>query len=223
MSVGAVIVAAGRSTRMGGIDKVFASLAGRPLFCHALGVFEHSPAIDQVVLVTAAEKVDAAIEAVRTFGFTKLLTICSGGERRQDSVLAGLEQFAHLDTVVVHDAARPLVTGDLIARGLDAAAETGAAVAAVPLYDTIKEADSDGSVVRTVDRTNLWAIQTPQVFSFDLLLTAHRRWPADVTDDAMLVEAVGCRVKLFLGSLRNLKVTAPDDLLIAEALLAHPS
>jgi 2-C-methyl-D-erythritol 4-phosphate cytidylyltransferase len=221
--VGAVVVAAGRSSRMGGVDKVFAPLCGWPLFCHALSALEACSSVGEIVLVTAAERVEDARTATAALDFSKLRAICSGGERRQDSVLAGLEQFGHLDLVVVHDAARPLVTVDMVERGIAACAETGAAIAAVPVVDTLKQADGDGNVVRTVDRSSLWAVQTPQVFDYDMLLTAHRRWPAAVTDDAMLIESVGGRVKIFLGSPRNLKVTAPDDLVLAEALLAAGS
>src|SRR5581483_5255063 len=124
--IGAVVVAAGKSSRMGGVDKVFAPLGGRPLFTHALAVFEACAAVGSVVLVTAAESIEAARAAVAPYGFAKLQTVCSGGERRQDSVLAGLEHFGHLDVVVVHDAARPLLTVDLVERGIAACAETGA-------------------------------------------------------------------------------------------------
>ncbi len=216
---GAVIVAAGRGSRMGGIDKMFALLGGWPLFCHALAAFEACSLIDTIVLVTAAERVEEAEIAVQKFGFSKLAAICSGGGRRQDSVRAGLEQLGRLEVVAIHDAARPLVSPALIAAGFAAATETGAAIAAIPVVDTIKEVDGDGTVIRTVSREQLWAVQTPQVFNFELLLEAHLRSPGDVTDDAMLVEAYGHRVKVFLGSPRNLKVTTPDDLVLAEALL----
>ncbi len=220
---GAVIVAAGRSNRMGGLNKVFVLLAGRPLVCHSLAAFEACSIVDTIVLVTAPECVDEAERAIRPFGFSKVSAICAGGGRRQDSVRAGLEQLGRVDLVAIHDAARPLVDQQLIVAGFAAAAETGAAVAAIPVVDTIKEADADGTVIRTLPRDRLWSVQTPQMFAFELLLEAHLRSPGDVTDDAMLVEAYGHRVKLFLGSPRNLKVTTPDDLLLAEALLARPA
>ncbi|MHB8577439.1 MAG: 2-C-methyl-D-erythritol 4-phosphate cytidylyltransferase [Dehalococcoidia bacterium] len=217
--VGAVIVAAGRSSRMGGVDKLFAPLGGRPLLTYALAVFEACALIDRIVLVTAADRVESARAALEPFQLKKLEGICAGGERRQDSVRAGLEALGRVDTVVIHDAARPLVTAEIIERGLEVVRETGAAIAAVPAVDTFKEADSDGTVLRTIPRERLWAVQTPQVFDFELLLRAHLQSPGDVTDDAMLIEALGHTVKLFLGSPRNLKVTGPDDLLLAEALL----
>ena len=126
-----------------------------------------------------------------------------GGERRQDSVRAGLEALGACDYVAVHDGARPLVTPELIERGLEAARETGAAAPAVPLADTVKEAGADGIVVRTLDRSRLWAVQTPQVFRYELLMRAHREVTADVTDDAAMVEALGEPVRLFEGARRK--------------------
>jgi len=218
---GAVIVAAGRSSRMGGIDKVFAPLAGRPLFYHSIAAFQAAPVVDTIVLVVADERVQEARRALARFDFVKPVAVCAGGERRQDSVKAGLEALGHVDTVAVHDAARPLVTAELIEAGFEAASETGAAVAAIPAADTLKEADSDGNVIRTIARDRLWAVQTPQVFAYELLLDAYLRSPADDSDDAMLVEANGHRVKIFLGSPRNFKVTTADDLALAEALLGR--
>ncbi len=223
VSSGTVIVAAGRSSRMGGIDKIFAPLAGRPLLCHSIAAFEAAAAVERIVVVTAPERVEEAEAALRPFGFGKLIAICAGGDRRQDSVRAGLERLGRVEVVAVHDAARPLVTPELIEAGFLAVAETGAAVAAIPLVDTLKEADSDGNVVRTVPRERLWTVQTPQVFAFELLWEAHLRSPGDVTDDAMLVEQCGHRVKLFPGSPCNFKVTTADDLVLAEALLSRPA
>ena len=150
-----------------------------------------------------------------------MAVICPGGPRRQDSVRLGLEALPECRWVVVHDGARPLVTAALIEAGLAAAAETGAAIAAVPLADTLKEAAEDGLIRRTLDRRNLWAAQTPQVFEYELLREAHRLAQGEATDDAALVEALGRRVKVFPGSPRNLKVTTAADLALAQALLAE--
>jgi 2-C-methyl-D-erythritol 4-phosphate cytidylyltransferase len=146
--------------------------------------------------------------------------VCPGGPRRRDSVRLGLEALGECRWVVVHDGARPLVTAALIEAGLAAAAETGAAIAAVPLADTLKDVAEDGLIRRTLDRRNLWAAQTPQVFDYDLLREAHRLAEGDATDDAALVEALGRRVKVFPGSPRNLKVTTAADLALAQALAA---
>jgi 2-C-methyl-D-erythritol 4-phosphate cytidylyltransferase len=216
---GAVIVAAGHSSRMGGIDKIYALLAGRPLLCHSIAAFQATSLVERIVVVTAPERVADAEAVLRGCGFEERISVCAGGDRRQDSVRAGLERLGRVEHVVVHDAARPLVTPELIEAGFRAVAETGAAIAAIPVVDTLKEADSDGNVVRTVPREQLWSVQTPQVFEFELLLQAHLHSPGEVTDDAMMVEAYGRQVKLFLGSPRNLKVTTTEDLVLAEALL----
>jgi 2-C-methyl-D-erythritol 4-phosphate cytidylyltransferase len=220
-SVGAIIAAAGSGRRFGEGDKLFAPLAGRPLIAHSLMAFEVCRLIDTVVLVLAEENLERGCQLVDAAGFDKVAVICAGGPRRQDSVRLGLEALDPCRWVVVHDGARPLVTAALIEAGLAAAAETGAAIAAVPLTDTLKEAADDGLVRRTLDRRNLWAAQTPQVFDYELLREAHGRAQDEVTDDAALVEALGRRVKVFPGSPRNLKVTTSADLALAQALLAE--
>lgn len=220
-SVGAIIAAAGRGRRFGEGDKLFAPLAGRPLIAHTLMAFEVCRAIDRVVLVLAADNLERGRRLVAAAGFDKVVAICPGGPRRQDSVRLGLEALGKCRWVVVHDGARPLVTAALIEAGLAAAAETGAAIAALPLADTVKEVAADGLVRQTLDRRNLWAAQTPQVFGYDLLQQAHRRAQGEATDDAALVEALGQRVKVFPGSPRNLKVTTAADLALAAALLAE--
>ena len=220
-SVGAIIAAAGRSQRFGGSDKLFAPLAGRPLIAHTLMAFEVCRAIDRVVLVLAADNLERGRRLVAAAGFDKVVAICPGGPRRQDSVRLGLEALGKCRWVVAHDGARPLVTAALIEAGLAAAAETGAAIAALPLADTVKEVAADGLVRRTLNRGELWAAQTPQVFGYDLLQQAHRRAQGEATDDAALVEALGQWVKVFPGSPRNLKVTTAADLALAAALLAE--
>lgn len=219
---GAVIVAAGSGVRMGGAGKLFAPLAGLPVLVHTLRAFEDCPAVSRIVLVMAAEKIGRGRALVIEGGFRKVSAVCAGGARRQDSVWMGLEALGPCGFVAVHDGARPLVTPDLIARGLAAARETGAAVPAVPLADTVKEAARDGTVLRTLDRSRLRAVQTPQVFRYGLLARAHREITADVTDDAAMLEALGVRVKLFEGARRNIKITTLEDLELAAALLQAP-
>ena len=220
-SVGAIIAAAGRGRRFGEGDKLFAPLAGRPLIAHTLMAFEVCRAVNRVVLVLAAESLERACRLVEAAGFDKVAVICPGGPRRQESVRLGLEALGPCRWVVVHDGARPLVTAALIEAGLAAAAETGAAIAALPLADTLKDVADDGLVRRTLDRRNLWTVQTPQVFDYELLREAHRLAQGDATDDAALVEALGRRVKVFPGSPRNLKVTTAADLALAQALVAQ--
>jgi 2-C-methyl-D-erythritol 4-phosphate cytidylyltransferase len=222
-SVGAIIAAAGRGRRFGEGDKLFAPLAGRPLIAHTLMAFEVCRAVEKVVLALAEENLERGRRLAAAAGFDKVAAICPGGPRRQDSVRLGLEALGQCRWVVVHDGARPLLTAALIEAGLAAAAETGAAIAAVPLADTLKEVAEDGLIRRTLDRRNLWAAQTPQVFGYELLWEAHRLADSvgEATDDAALVEALGRRVRVFPGSPRNLKVTTAADLALAQALLAE--
>jgi 2-C-methyl-D-erythritol 4-phosphate cytidylyltransferase len=217
--VGAVITAAGSSRRMNGSDKLFALIDGRPVLSRVLDTFEACHSIGIIVLVVSAESIDKVRELVAGESWKKIREICPGGARRQDSVLAGLERLEGCEWAVITDGARPLVTVDLIEAGLEAAVETGAAIAAVPVTDTVKIA-GDGMVVHgTPPRDTLWAAQTPQVFRYDLILNAYRNVTTDVTDDAAAVERIGGTVKLYPGSRENMKITTPDDLAIAELLL----
>jgi len=216
--VAAVIVAAGSSQRMGGIDKALALLAGKPVLARVLDVFQGCELIDHIVVVVSKKSLERCQQLVAKQGWPKVTDICPGGKRRQDSVAAGLSRVRDCHWVVIHDGARPLVTEDLICRGLAEAEETGAAVAAVPVKDTIKVAGDDRLVQHTPPRNNLWAVQTPQVFRFDIITEAYRQVKAEVTDDASLVEQLGYKVKLYLGSYDNIKVTTPDDLALAEVL-----
>lgn len=216
--VGVIIVAAGESQRMGGIDKVFATLGGEPLLARATYAFQKSPLVDQIITVVSGENKEKCQHLVAGDEWSKVSDVCLGGRRRQDSVAAGLKRLDPCDWVIIHDGARPLVTIELIKEGLEAARETGAAVAAVPVTDTIKIAGNDRIVQQTPPRPNLWAVQTPQVFRYDIIAEAYRRIKGDVTDDASMVEQLGYKVKLYMGSYDNIKVTTPDDLAIAEVL-----
>jgi len=217
--IGAIIVAAGLGERMGGIDKIFAPLGETSVLERVSGVFEASPCIDHFVVVLNQDKVARGRHLLSTKTFPKLVQVCPGGLRRQDSVIAGLKALPDCQWVVIHDGARPLVGADLIPAGMEAAQETGAAIAAVPVVDTIKLVDDNVYVKETLDRSRLWAVQTPQVFRFDIIKEAYRNATGDVTDDSTLVEAMGIRVKLYRGAYSNIKMTTPSDLALAEALL----
>ena len=217
--IGAFIVAAGSSQRMGGTDKLLALLGGKPLLVRVIDAFQRCDSIGQIILVLSERNLGTVRRLITKQSWQKKTELCLGGERRQDSVLAGLDRLDQCDWVVIHDGARPLVTVDLIDRGLKGATETGAAAAAVPVTDTIKVAGTDRIVRQTPSRGDLWAVQTPQVFRFDIIAEAYRRAKGEVTDDATLVERSGYKVKLYPGSYDNIKLTTPDDLVVAAALL----
>ena len=217
--VSVIIVAAGSSLRMDGINKIHADLWGMPVLERVIRVFEQSEPVDDIVLVVHPDWISETSHLVKRRGFSKIRGVTAGGARRQDSVSAGLALLPEDGWVVVHDGARPIINQTMITRGLDAARETGAAIAAMPVKDTIKEVNGDGLVTKTPDRNLLWLVQTPQVFRTAMLKQAHQKITADATDDAAMVEKLGHRVKVFNGSYDNIKITTPEDLLIAQALL----
>lgn len=216
--VGAIIVAAGSSRRMGGVDKVLALLGGKAVLARVIDTFERCSLVHQVVVVVNKRNLERCQQLVAELGWTKVTDVCAGGRRRQDSVAAGLSRLSHCEWVIIHDGARPLLTEDLINRGVESARVTGAAIAAVPVIDTIKVAGDDGFVQETPARHNLWAVQTPQVFRFHIVADAYRQAKGEVTDDATLVERLGHKVKLYMGSYDNIKITTPEDLALAEVL-----
>ncbi len=212
---------------MSGLDKLWVDVAGsdgrdRPLLAHAIAAFQQCEAIGRVCLVVADDALERTRELADKEAFDKVSAVVPGGGRRQDSVLAGLRALGSCTWVVIHDGARPLVTADLIERGLQEAEATGASCCALPVLDTVKESDGDNTVSRTLDRSHLWLAQTPQVFRYDLLMDAHDASPDDVTDDAAVVEAMGGRVRLYAGTRRNVKVTTNEDLDLVRILLRKP-
>jgi len=215
----AIIAAGGSSRRMGEVDKLFALLVDKPVLAHVLDTFEGCKSIDRIVVVVSRENLKKTETLVTGISWPKVSDVIIGGTRRQDSVANGLAKLSDCDWVVIHDGARPMVTPQLIQDGLEAAKESGAAIAAIPVKDTIKLADQNGFVLGTPPRANLWQVQTPQVFRYDILTKAYRNLTEDVTDDAVLVERAGIRVKLYPGDENNLKITTPLDLAVAEALL----
>lgn len=217
--LGVVVVAAGRSSRMGGIDKQVATLGGEAVISHSLRVFEEFDDVGSIVLVMSAENLEEGIDAVNAGGFSKVVGVVRGGERRQDSVKIGLDLLAGQGSgapefVAVHDGARPFIDSEMIVRGLATAQKIGSGIAAVPVKDTIKTAPHR-VVTDTPDRSGMWAVQTPQIFRFDILKTAHEMTDEDVTDDASMVESVGGLVAIFDGSNDNIKITTPEDLELA--------
>lgn len=220
----AIVVAAGGGSRFGGeIPKQFTDLLGKPLVVYCLELFERCNLIDEVVLVVSEDYlVFASQEIVDRFRLKKINKLTTGGENRQESVLAGLSACqAGADLVVIHDAVRPLLTMDLLRKTIEKAAETGGAILAVPSRESVKLVES-GSVVRTLIRNTVWIAQTPQVFRFDKILDAHKRAEAagnEATDDSELYEQYCGRVDVVHGSHNNIKVTTPGDLILAAELL----
>ncbi len=216
--VGVAVLAAGSSRRMGGTDKLFAPLAGKPLLAHCLEAFEASPRVDTIAIAAAPRSMERVRHLVGERRFTRVSRIVEGGARRQDSVANALDALEGVGIVLIHDGARPFVDESLISNAVDAALEWGAAAAAIPAQDTIKVAAPDMTVASTPPRDTLWAAQTPQAFGADLIRRAHNEITHEATDDAAMVEALGCPVRLFLGARYNIKVTAPEDLIMAEAI-----
>ena len=217
---GAVIVAAGSASRMGGIDKVMAPLGGTPMVAHTAAAFQNCDAIAEIVIVTRPDLI-RPISALCA-GMDKVRAVVAGGSSRQESVWLGLNALSEdIQLAAIHDGARPLVSNLVIDRTVRAANSYGAAAPAVPVKDTIKVVKG-GLVEKTPERATLQAVQTPQVFDFDLLRGALKQAEeekAAVTDDCSAVERLGMKVKIVEGDERNLKVTTPMDLKIAEMLL----
>lgn len=219
-SCGAVIVAAGNASRMGGIDKVMAPLGGEPMIARTARAFQQCDAITEIVIVTRPDLIRSI--AALCAGMDKVTAVVAGGKSRQESVSLGLNTLSEgIELAAIHDGARPLISNAVIDRTVRAANTYGAAAPAVPVKDTVKVVRS-GLVVETPDRAALRAVQTPQVFDFDILRGALKKAQEDgaaVTDDCSAVERLGMSVKIVEGEERNLKVTTPMDLKIAEMLL----
>ena len=217
---GAVLVAAGSASRMGGIDKVMAPLGGTPMIVRTARAFQDCEAIKEIVIVTRQDLILPITGLCQ--GMDKVKAVVVGGGSRQESVWLGLNALSkEVELAAVHDGARPLVSGALIDRVVRAAHSYGAAAPAIPVKDTIK-VEQGGMIASTPDRATLRAVQTPQVFDFDLLRGALQKAEKDgaaVTDDCSAVERLGMNIRLVEGEERNLKVTTPLDLKIAEMLL----
>ena len=226
MRVGCVLLAAGRSTRMGGGDKLLARLGDRPVLAHSLAACEAAAAVTEVAVVTSPENRAEVAAVVRAYSTGKVRALVPGGAERQDSVAAGLAALPRADVVAVHDGARPLAGSAAFEEGAALAGECGAAIAGRAIADTVKVVDEAAgeAVIETLERGRLRAAETPQVFRRELLARAHERARADGfagTDDASLVERLGERVTVFGTAGPNPKITRREDLAIAEALLGR--
>ena len=216
----AVILASGNAVRMSGIDKMIGLVAGKPLVSFSIEAFLNFKTFDQIY-VTVNDSNEAVIkEIVR--GYSSIdndIVVIPGGIRRQDSVKNALNMVLDANIVAVHDGARPLLTEKIILEGLELAIKYDSAIPVVPIEDTIKEITPDFEITRTLERSKIYRSQTPQFFNFEMLYRAHKKIDEDMTDDAAMVEKIGHSLRAYLGDHKNLKITVPEDILVAEAYL----
>ncbi len=227
---GAVVLAAGQGKRMQSrVQKQFMELEGKPLIWYSLQKFEES-AVDEIILVTGRDEMDyCRHEIVEAYGFQKVIGVVAGGKERYHSVYVGLKALENrgISYVLIHDGARPLVSDRIIADSIEQVKRYDACVAAVPVKDTIKISDQEQYAADTPPRNLLWQVQTPQTFSYPLIYSAYKKLFSGkeyegVTDDAMVVESMTeHRVKLILGDYQNIKVTTPEDMILAKAFLQN--
>lgn len=222
----AIVLAAGKGTRMNSkIQKQFLEVEGKPVIYYSLKCFQESLLIRDIILVTGEESLSyCKEEIVKRFGFSKVKKVTAGGKERYDSVYAGLCACDNTDYVLIHDGARPFVTEEILERTCFAVKETGACVVGMPAKDTIKISDRNKMVESTPAREKVWLVQTPQAFRYSLIKESYEsircKDMSGITDDAMIVEQEsGVKVALVHGSYENLKITTPEDLIIAEAFL----
>lgn len=222
--VSAIIVAAGQSRRMGGdTNKQFILIDGVPVIVRTLKAFEIAERIREVVIAARQEDIPQMYALIQDYEITKVKQIITGGETRQESVFRAIAQVdENVDFHAIHDGARPLIRPQEIDLAVSAAVEHGAAALGVPVKDTVKQVDADGKIVDTPERSTLWAVQTPQVFSRALYLRASEQAgeaAAQLTDDCQLIERTGAPVYLVRGAYANLKITTPEDVFAAEGIL----
>ncbi|OEH93164.1 2-C-methyl-D-erythritol 4-phosphate cytidylyltransferase [Bacillus solimangrovi] len=217
-----VIPAAGQGKRMkAGRNKQMIDLLGKPVIVHTLEVFQHDPMCRLIVIVAQAEEVDLMQKLIERYQFSKVAHIVEGGKERQHSVYSGLKVLTGEGIVLIHDGARPFIPHKIIHELVSQTEQVHAAVVAVPVKDTIKQA-FNGLVQNTVERSSLWAVQTPQAFRLSLIKTAHEQAEQEGylgTDDASLIERIGKEVAIVTGTYENIKLTTPEDLLVAKAIL----
>lgn len=223
--ISVIIPAAGMGKRMNSkINKQFIKIKDVPVLARTLIEFNNCDYIDEIIVVTRYDEIDfCKKEIIEKYGLYKVKNVIQGGQERQDSVYNGLKEVnKKSDIVIIHDGARPFIKREIIEENIKFAIEYGACVTGVPVKDTIKKVNLNGEVVDTPNRKELWAIQTPQTFRYDLVLKAYEKAQLDNflgTDDSMLVERIGHKVKIVMGDYSNIKITTPEDLIIAEALV----
>jgi len=217
----AIVLAAGQGRRLNAaVPKPLVKIGSRPTIVYSLRTFNKHPDIDEIIVVSNARNHKAIVKAVKKSSFKKIKTFVLGGRRRQDSVYNGLKEISgNSDWVLIHDSARPFIGRQAVRNVILAAKKTGAAILAVKPKATIKFSQKSGIIKKTLDRNNLWEVQTPQVFKKELILKAYKKYGKEnVTDDAALVEKLGKKVKITQGSYENIKITTAEDLLFARLI-----
>lgn len=219
-----VVVAAGSSERMGS-DKMLMTLGAKPVIIRTLMAFQQSPMVDDIVVVTRQEKIMGLADMIKLYDISKVTQVISGGATRMESALAGVSAVKEgAKLIAIHDGARPLVTQGVIRRVVEAANEHMAAVPAVPCVDTMKQVNQEGVVIGSVDRSSVVRVQTPQVFDADLIKGALSRAVEKnlpLTDDCSAMEMMGVKTYVVEGDAGNIKLTEPDDMILAEAILKN--
>ncbi|QXM07282.1 2-C-methyl-D-erythritol 4-phosphate cytidylyltransferase [Crassaminicella indica] len=225
--VSVIIAAAGKGKRMNShINKQYLNIGEKPVLAHTIEVFNKCSFIDEIIVVTHPDEVAYCKEKViNFFGLEKVTKVVAGGKERQESIFNGLKAvYQKCDIVVIHDGARPFVREEYILKSIDEAIKHKAVGVGVPVKDTIKVVDEEKNIKNTLNRNVLWAIQTPQTFDYQLLLRAHKKAIEDGylgTDDTVLVERLGEKVRMLMSSYDNIKITTPEDLYIGEAILRN--
>lgn len=222
IQVTAIVLAAGEGRRLKSkVPKPLVEINSKPVIIYALSVLSRHPAIKEIILVVNQKNLKIIKDKIRSYRIKKIKKIVLGGKLRQDSVRNGLAVVnPQADLILIHDGARPFINKEIVASVIKEAGHFKAAIAAVPVKATIKKSHGKNIVKKTLDRESLWEVQTPQVFNKDLILEAYRRFGNNaVTDDASLVEKLGAKVRIVMGSYVNIKITTPEDLLIAGAIL----
>lgn len=223
--ISAVIVAGGKGKRMGiDINKQYIKIGGKEILARTIETFNAIEDIDEIIVVSPEEEIQYCLDSIiNAYGFEKVKKVVKGGKERQDSVYNGLKACSEkTDIVLIHDGARPFASKEIILKSINEARKNGACAVAMPMKDTIKIVDENQFVIDTPDRRKLYAVQTPQTFKYDLIVSAHNKAlneKIEATDDTMLVEYIGGKVKIIEGSYLNIKITTQEDLIFAEAIL----
>ena len=224
MKITAIIVAGGKGTRMGADkNKVFLTIGGREILHYTVSAFEWNKNVDEIIIVTGKNDIETCTELIKNSNFKKVRCITEGGKTRQQSVMNGL-MLSDGDLVLIHDGARALVTDNEIDNAIEECMRFGAAAAGVKCKDTLKSVDKNGFITATIDRESTYLIQTPQAFKLSDIKELHQKAHAEgfsATDDCMIAEHYGVRVKISCGSYENIKLTTPEDMLIAENILRN--